>query len=93
MYRTGKNIPVWSVIVFSDECALKDITVSSKNVRVVQCRYVTSTVDQICNEIQGDFLTETEVINLYNHLLPYTDVSEEEKERHARKAFEARQRF
>lgn len=93
MYRIEKNIPVWSVIVFSDECELKDITINSKNVRVVQCYNVASTVEQICNETQFDFLTETEVIDLYNHLLINASVSDEEKERHARKAFEAKQRL
>lgn len=93
MYRIEKNIPVWSIIVFSDECELKDITIRSKNVRVVQYYNVASTVEQICNETQSDFLTEAEVLELYNYLLINTSVSDEEKERHAQKAFEAKQRL
>lgn len=91
--HVGKSIPIWSIIVFSDECELKDITVRSKNVYVVQCDHVASTVEQICNETQPDFLTEAEIVELYNKLLIYTNVSAEEKRHHAQKAFEVKRRF
>jgi len=93
MYRIEKDPPVWSIIVFSDQCEFKDITVRSKNVRVVHCQNVSSTVEKICNETQIDYLTEEEIANLYNHLLTYTNASEEEKKHHAQKALEAKRRI
>lgn len=93
MYRIEKNLPVWSIIVFSDKCELKDVTVRSKNVRVVQCCRVSSTVEKICDEAQPDVLTDVEITDLYNHLITYTNVSEEEKKHHGQKAFEAKQRL
>ena len=93
MHHIENKIPVWSIIVFSDGCEFKDITVRSGNVRVIQCCNVAYTIEKICNETQLDFLIETEVINLYDHLLPYTNLSEEVKMLHAQKAFEARQRL
>lgn len=93
MRHIEKKIPVWSIIVFSDGCELKDITVSSNNVRVIQCRHVTHTIKKICNETQSDHLTETEITSLYNKLLNYTNASEEVKKHHAQKVFEAKQRL
>ena len=93
MHHIEKKIPVWSIIVFSDGCEFKNIMVSSKNVRVIQCCDVAYTIEKICNETQPDFLIETEIISLYNRLLAYKSVSEEVKEHHAQKVFEAKQRL
>lgn len=87
-----KNIPVWSIIVFSDECTLKDITVRSSNVHVIHCRHVVSLVSHICAQTEQNYLTETEVVELYNQLLPYTLVSDEEKQHHAQRVLEIKQR-
>lgn len=88
-----KDTPVWSIIVFSDECELKDIKVWSENAYVVQCRHVASIVKQVCNETETDFLTEADIDELYNKLLTYTNVTKEEKKHHAQQAFEAKQRL
>lgn len=93
MPHIGKIVPVWSIIVFSDRCELKDIMVRSRNVFVVQCHHVSSVVEQICSESQTDCLSETEVVDLYNKLFVLTNVSEEEKEDHAQKVFEVKQRL
>lgn len=34
--QVGNNIPVYSVIAFSERCKLKDITVESKDVKVIK---------------------------------------------------------
>ncbi|MDD3182310.1 MAG: nuclease-related domain-containing protein [Alphaproteobacteria bacterium] len=93
MPHVRKRVPVWSVIVFSDECELKNITVRSPNVCVVHCCHVASIVKQVCSETETDFLTEADIDELYNTLLTYTDVSQEEKRHHAQQAFEAKQRL
>ncbi len=89
----GKSIPIWSIVVFSDQCELKEITIRSKNVRVTQCYNVAHVVEKLCYETQMDFLTEVEISDLYERLRIYTNVSEEKKQLHAQGAFEAKQRF
>jgi hypothetical protein len=93
MPHVSKSIPVWSIIVFSDECKLKDITVRSNNVCVIHCHHVASVVKRICMETLSDFLTEEEIADLYDNLLTFTNVSKEEKQHHAQMAFEAKQRY
>lgn len=76
-----RNIPIRSIIVFSDECTLKDITVNS-DVKVLNCGQLADSIDEIYNQT-ADFLTDIEITSLYCQLYPYTQLSYEEKERHA----------
>lgn len=76
------NIPMRSIIVFSDNCTLKDITINSE-VRVINCYEVASAVGEIYNQA-ADFLNPVEIDNLYYQLYPYTQVSFEEKEQHTK---------
>lgn len=80
----GENIPIWSVIVFSDECTLKSVTVNSHNISVVNRRNVLFAVNQICEQTPDDILTQIEIYNIYTSLYPYTQVDLEAKERHQR---------
>jgi hypothetical protein len=78
----GENFPVRSIIVFSDECTLKDVTVRSSNVIVVNRYNVLSAVTQIYDQTQDDVLTPSEIDDLYGRLHPYTQVSFEKVEEH-----------
>ena len=79
--KCAGDIPMYSVIVFSERCELKKITVSSKNVWVIQRNQTNSIVRQIWKEAE-DVLMEEQVDSLYEKLKPYTKVSEEVKEEH-----------
>lgn len=79
----GGDIPMQSVIVFSDRCTLKNITVTSKDVSVINCRDVASVVTHICNRLQDDDLTEMEINNIYNKLYPHTQADNIVKAEHA----------
>ncbi len=76
------NVPIQSIIVFSDECTLKDITINS-DVRVINRHQVMGIIDDIYSEASG-FLTEMEICALYCQLYPYTQLSYEAREQHAR---------
>lgn len=76
------NIPMRSIIVFSDECTFKNVTVRSGDIRVVNCHNVASAVTQICNQTEVDLLTQIEINDIYNKLFPYTQASFEEREQH-----------
>lgn len=78
----GKNVPIRSIIVFSDRCVLKDITIKSNDVSVINHRSIAPVVAQICNQIQKEIYTETEIKDIYNKLYPYTQLDYKAKERH-----------
>jgi len=78
----GQNIPIRSIIVFSDRCKLKNIKTKSDGNSVINRYNLKPAVMQICNHTQTDLLTETEIYDIYNKLYPYTQVSYEEKVQH-----------
>jgi len=78
----GENIPMHSIIVFSDKCTLKNITIKSNDVSVINRYNVASVVAQIYNQTQDELLTEIEIYDIYNKLYLYTQVSYEAKVQH-----------
>jgi hypothetical protein len=66
----GRSTPMWSVIVFSDRCVFKDVTIRS-NVDVINYYSVAPVVANICNQMQ-DVYTETEINAIYNKLYTYS---------------------
>ncbi len=82
----GKNVPMRSIIVFSDRCVLKDIRIKSNNVSVINHYKIASIVAQICNQIKADIYTETEINDIYNKLYPYTQIDSATKELHIENA-------
>lgn len=71
----GASVPIRSVVVFSDDCTLKNVTVHSKDVSVIQRKKVASVVSQICGELPTDCLTQSEISNIYNKLHPFSQAS------------------
>ncbi|MFA4994118.1 MAG: nuclease-related domain-containing protein [Bdellovibrionales bacterium] len=80
----GKDVPMHSIIVFSDACTFKNVTVKSENAFVVYRSDAASAVAHIYNQVQTN-LTETEINDIYNKLYPYTQVPYEEREQHVRR--------
>jgi len=76
------NIPVWSIIVFSNRCTLKDITVYSGNVHVASLRDVASVVTGCGSQMREKALSDADISRIYNGLYPYTQVDYETKRRH-----------
>ncbi len=50
----GQSVPMRSIIVFSDRCTLKDITLKSTDVNVINRYNVAPVVAEICNQIEAD---------------------------------------
>jgi hypothetical protein len=67
----GKNLPMWSIIVFSDRCVFKDITIRSNEVTVINHYRVAYVVAKLCSQLP-DIYTETEINAIYNKLYAYT---------------------
>ncbi len=64
----GYDVPVASIIVFSDRCTLKNVIVRSASVRVIKCRYVANTVADVARQRPGIFLTAEEIDEIYTKL-------------------------
>ena len=77
------EVPTFSVIAFSERCELKSISVSSKNVWVIQRPQTNSVVRSIWKENE-DILSEEQIDTIYEKLKGFTKVSEEVKEEHIR---------
>lgn len=77
----GENIPLFSIIVFSERCELKKITIVSQNVKVIKRDLTYAAVRDIWDKNE-DRLSGEEVENLYIKLRNLTKVSKETKENH-----------
>ena len=76
------QIPIWSVIVFSDRCTLKNVQFNSNDVIVIKRYDVFAAVSSICDQQSKDSLSENDVIAIYNRLYSYTQVDEAVKAQH-----------
>ncbi len=80
-YFVGDNVPLFSIIVFSNRCELKKVTVESKDVKVIKRDWVYSTVRDIW-DANEDALTDDKVEELYTSLKELSNVDNETKEKH-----------
>lgn len=77
----GEEIPLFSIIVFSERCELKKVTIASSDIKVIKRDFTYATVRDIWNKNE-DCLSGEEVENLYKNLQKLTKVSKETKEVH-----------
>jgi hypothetical protein len=79
--------PIWSIIVFSDRCDFKDLTVSEdKSYRVLKLADLSVALKQLMNQAGKEHFTQIDVEHLYESLFPYSQADQVTKERHARTA-------
>lgn len=78
----SKNINMFPIIVFSDRCTLKNIQLSSSDIKVINRYEVKSTVADICSKSHGNLLTPHDIDEVYNKLYPCTQVDNTVKEKH-----------
>lgn len=78
----GTQIPIWSVIVFSDRCTLKSVHIKSHDIRIVNRHRVAPVVAEIYNQIPGILLNEQNIADIYSRLYPYTQVNASVKAQH-----------
>lgn len=80
------GVPMWSLIVFSDECTFKDVTVSDdKRYKVIHLGQLKSTVNKLIKETEDDLFSVSDIEWMYDELLPFTDVNEMVKTQHIEK--------
>lgn len=78
----GDYLPVRSMIVFSNECTLKDVTVFDPNISIL---YLSNVLKVVREKIKtsSDVLNDIEIENLYNKLYFNSQICDDIKERHA----------
>ena len=78
----GNQYRIQSVIVFSDECELKKVTVHSPDVVVTKLQSLYEAVSHLNNSSPNVTLSNEEIESLYSRLYPYSQVSEYVKQQH-----------
>ncbi len=77
----GEGIPIFSIIVFSERCELKNITVQTFDARVIKRDQTYAVVRDLWDE-HPDCLSEQSVRELYDALSPLTNVDASVKAAH-----------
>lgn len=73
------NVPIWSVIAFSERCTLKSIRYHDSSVFVVKRQVIEKAVSALLSFAKDDAIN---VQALYEILLPYSNVDREQKIKH-----------
>lgn len=76
-----EDIPIFSVITFSERCTLKEVPRSTNEVRIIKRDNVLDTVANII-ESNPNIMQPNEIIKLYGKLYKYTQVDETTKQQH-----------
>ena len=84
------EIPMFSVIAFSDRCELKKITVTSPKVWIINRNQTNRVVREIWRE-STDCLSAEQIDDLFEKLKSFTKVSEEVKEEHIKSVQEKKE--
>lgn len=79
--QIGENVPIYSVIVFSDRCTLKKVTITSPEVKVIKREDAMYTVREMAKD-SNNSVTEAEISDIYEKLYPFTQISERNKQKH-----------
>lgn len=77
----GDEIPLFSLIVFSERCELKSITISENDVKVIKRNQLKKTVDELWDS-HIDVLDHVRVDEIYSTLKKLASVDESIKQRH-----------
>lgn len=79
----GTNLPCYSIIVFSERCELKKITVTMPGVGVVKRDKLFSLITDNWDKFP-DYFTDDQIEQIYNKLKKCTGVDKNTKQRHVR---------
>lgn len=79
--RGSVKVPLFSIIVFSERCELKKITVHSQDIPVIKRDKTAKTVKKIWDSA-SDVLSDAQVEQLYQRLLKLTKVDKSVKDSH-----------
>jgi len=78
----GIDIPIKSIIVFSERCTLKNVQFQNDTAQIINRQNITNTVFSLWNQMPPDYLSKADIDNLFKYLYPFTQVSNETKRQH-----------
>lgn len=74
--------PIYSVVVFSDKCTLKDVQINSLDAGLVYLSQLEQFILSFFNQSNEVVLDEKHIMSIYDQLYPCSQVSEEQKIQH-----------
>ncbi|MDY6062390.1 MAG: hypothetical protein SPI53_01130 [Erysipelotrichaceae bacterium] len=77
----GDDYTIYSVIVFSERCTLKKVSVSDNRIKVINRSYLNYAIQEL-SLLTTNYITQSKVDDIYNLLYPYSQVTEEIKAKH-----------
>lgn len=77
----GNEVPIYSVIAFSERCTLKNVTIESPDIKVLNRQHIGEAVKYMGSQ-STDAINSTKVESIYAVLYPYTQVTEYQKLQH-----------
>ncbi|MDR1563481.1 MAG: NERD domain-containing protein [Oscillospiraceae bacterium] len=84
-YLSGFNgLPFRSIIVFSEHCELKSVTLTTAKHRVVKRSDLLNCMSSFINTISERIVTVQEIDDIYKVLLPLTTTSKKQKQMHVK---------
>lgn len=79
----SNSVPMFSIVVFTDNCVLKEITVADdKPYKVINQSDLTNLIQQKIEQEETDLFTCEDIDWMYEELLSFADASVETKQRH-----------
>lgn len=78
----GDQVPMRSIITFSDRCTLKSVQIKSNDVSVINRYNVYAVVSALCDQIPNQILTTAQINEIYNKLYPCTQTDATTKAQH-----------
>lgn len=79
--QVGESVPCHNIVVFSERCTLKSITIKpDAEYKVIQRNNLRLTVDEMTS--RQPVLSSEQIETIFNQLYPYTQVTEEVKQAH-----------
>lgn len=79
--RIDAGVPINSVIVFSERCTLKKVTVRN-GIRVINRNEICDTVNELCEKSSAVSLSAEKINEIYDILYPYSQVDADTKSQH-----------
>jgi len=79
----ANTVPMFSIVVFTDNCVLKEITVAEdKPYKVINQSDLTNLIQQKIEQEETDLFTDEDIAWMYEELLSFANASDEIKQRH-----------
>ncbi|MBE6998002.1 MAG: DNA-binding protein [Ruminococcaceae bacterium] len=80
-YLQDGKIPMFSIIVFSERCVLKDVSITSHNLGICNLSCLHEYIEQIWEQASVKSLGD-QIDRIYHTLLPLTKAGKSEKQKH-----------